>query len=56
MATPEAERFRITAELAATGIALQRQNLRRRHPELPEADIDRMLDAWLVDRPLDVSS
>lgn len=28
-----------------------RQNLRRRHPEASDAEVERLLDEWLVDRP-----
>ncbi|MEO6629358.1 MAG: hypothetical protein ABIP03_12415 [Aquihabitans sp.] len=48
-----AERFRIAAELADTGVALMRQNLRRRHPEATTLQIDALLREWLLDRPMD---
>ena len=34
-------------------MALQRQNIRRRHPDASEAEIDRRFEEWLCDRPLD---
>lgn len=49
----EAERFREALRLAEEGVALMRQNLRRRHPEESDDQIDARLDAWLVDCPLD---
>jgi hypothetical protein len=52
-ASPEAERLRIALDMADTGIALMRQNLRRRHPDASTEDIDRLLRAWLHDRPPD---
>lgn len=36
-----------TAILMDAGIALMRQNIRRRHPERTEAEIDAMLGAWM---------
>ena len=36
-----------TAMLMEAGIALMRQNIRRRHPEETEAEIDARLHAWL---------
>lgn len=43
--------LRTTFELFETGVALMRQNLRRRHPGLADAEIDRMLADWLHHRP-----
>jgi hypothetical protein len=36
-----------TATLVEAGIALMRQNLRRRHPEADEIRIDDLLKTWL---------
>ena len=36
-----------TAALVEAGIALMRQNLRRRHPEANEIRIDDLLQTWL---------
>ena len=47
------ERFQEALRLADDGIALMRQNLRRRHPGESEEQIARRLDAWLRDRPMD---
>jgi hypothetical protein len=47
------QRFEATLRLAEEGIALMRQNLRRRHPDATEAEIDAKLDEWLLDRPFD---
>ena len=43
-----------TAVMLDAGIALMRQNIRRRHPGQTEAEIDAMLGAWLrrVDDPI----
>jgi hypothetical protein len=38
-------------ELNELGIEIMRANLRRRHPDLPEAEIKRLLVAWLRKRP-----
>lgn len=46
-------RLAAALELADAGIALQRQNLRRRHPTADDDEIDRLLQAWLEDRPPD---
>lgn len=35
------------ATLMDAGIALMRQNIKRRHPGEPEAEIDAMLSAWM---------
>lgn len=40
-----------TVELHETGVALMRQNLRRRFPEASEAEVERRLVAWLRTRP-----
>ena len=45
------ERFQTTLDLWATGVALQRQTIRRKHPDASDDDIDRMLTAWLQHRP-----
>lgn len=49
--SPVIESFRTTLELFQTGVDLMRQNLRRRHPDADEADIERLLREWLLDRP-----
>lgn len=36
-----------TAVQVEAGIALMRQNLKRRHPQASEAEIDERLNAWL---------
>jgi hypothetical protein len=46
-----ADAFRTTLDLFEAGIDLMRQNLRRRHPEAPDDEIDRLLQRWLLDRP-----
>jgi hypothetical protein len=51
--SPEARRFAQAVRMADEGIELMRQNLRRRHPEETDRQIDERLEAWLVDRPLD---
>lgn len=55
MATPEAERFRIAVELHETGLTMQRQTLRRRHPDVNDQELEALLRAWLEDRPVDYS-
>ena len=43
--------FRTTLDLFQTGVDLMRQNLRRRHPDADEQEIDRLLREWLLERP-----
>jgi hypothetical protein len=50
-----AERFLAATELADIGIAIQRQNLCRKHPDATEVEIDDLLRSWMQDRPLDYS-
>lgn len=45
--------MREAAELHEVGVALMRNNLVRRHPELDDEGIDGLLLAWLQDRPPD---
>ena len=54
MASPTssaADAFRMTLDLFDTGLDLMRQNLRRSHPESGDAEIERLLCDWLLDRP-----
>lgn len=44
-------RFRLALDLHEAGVALMRQNLRRRHPGESEQEIDARLAAWLMHRP-----
>jgi Rv0078B-related antitoxin len=46
-----AQAFRATLDLFQTGVDLMRQSLRRRHSEATEEDIERLLQAWLLERP-----
>ena len=46
-----AEKLRIALDLAEAGVELMLQNLRRRHPEADDAEVDRLLQAWLLERP-----
>lgn len=50
-ASAVADAFRDTLDLFGTGLALMRQNLRRRHPEASDDEVERLLDAWIVERP-----
>jgi hypothetical protein len=43
----------MTVELADAGMAIKRQNLRRRHPDATEEVVDEMLRAWSRSRPFD---
>lgn len=48
-----AERLELALVMQAEGLTLMRENLRRRHPNATEREIDKLFDAWLLDRPLD---
>lgn len=43
--------LRVALDLSEVGIALMRQNLRRRFPAASEDDIDQRLRAWVRHRP-----
>lgn len=49
--TDMARAFGATMELFETGVELMRQNLRRRHPEATDREIDAQLHRWLGERP-----
>ena len=49
--SPAVAAFWTTLDLFQTGVDLMRQNLRRRHPEASEEDIERLLHEWLLQRP-----
>jgi hypothetical protein len=53
--TPRAvsARLRLAAAMQREGTALMRENLRRRHPDASEAELDALLERWLLDRPPD---
>jgi hypothetical protein len=46
-----AARLRTTFDLFVAGVRMMRQNLRRRHPDASEEEIDGHLRAWLSRRP-----
>lgn len=46
-----AARFRTTLALFEAGVAMMRQNLRRRFPDADEREIQERLTAWLRTRP-----
>jgi hypothetical protein len=51
---PELEpsvRLRQALELHEDGVAIMRRNLRRDHPAASEAELSRLLIAWLRERP-----
>ena len=49
--SPIVDAFRTTLDLFQTGVDLMRQNIRRRHPEAPDEDVERLLYEWLLARP-----
>ena len=44
-------RLRIAFALFDDGVELMRRNLRRRHPEASDEEIERLLGRWLAHRP-----
>jgi hypothetical protein len=48
--TPAAK-LRLALALFESGVAMMRQKLRRDHPDASEAEVDRLLTAWLRTRP-----
>lgn len=46
-----AARLRLAIELFEDGVELMRQNVRRRHPDADDEEIERRLVAWLHTRP-----
>ena len=44
--------LQITFDLHAAGVAMMKQNLKRRHPDATDAERSEMLRAWLQDTPL----
>lgn len=47
----DADRLEIALEMWEDGVAIMRENLRRRAPDATEQEIELALDAWLVTRP-----
>lgn len=45
-----ADRLRVVFDLYAAAESIMRQNLRRRHPDAAEGEVERMLDEWLESR------
>lgn len=45
------DRLIATFEMLELGVDMMAANLRRRHPDASSEEIDRLLDAWLLERP-----
>jgi len=45
-------RLRLALELFAAGEDVKRAQLRRQHPEASDEEVERLLVAWLRDKPL----
>ena len=45
------ERLFTAADLWATGVAVHRQSLRRRHPDATDTEVEAILNQWLGERP-----
>lgn len=41
------ERLRLALQMMEDGFAMQRANLRRRHPEATDEEVDELLLAWM---------
>jgi hypothetical protein len=48
-----AEKLDIALQLAAEGLSIQRENLRREHPGETEEQIEMRLVQWVNERPMD---
>ena len=46
-----ARRLRTALDLADVGIEMRRMQLRRQYPQASEAEISKLLGAWLRERP-----
>jgi hypothetical protein len=45
------ERLHTAVDLWATGVALKRETIRRRHPDASDEEIEILLNRWLQERP-----
>ncbi|MBK9387056.1 MAG: hypothetical protein IPN34_19750 [Planctomycetes bacterium] len=41
----------MSLDMLDDGCRMMRENLRRRHPECREAELEELLVAWLIERP-----
>jgi hypothetical protein len=48
--SPEAQRFRLTVEMADLGIRLYRQRMRRQDPGAGDEEIEARVQGWLMSR------
>ena len=48
-----ADRLRLAMAMQREGIEMMRRNLRRKNPAASEAEVDALLDAWLLSREPD---
>jgi len=46
-----ADRLQTAFDRWATDVAIKRQTLRRRHPDLADEQIEQLLNQWLAERP-----
>lgn len=47
----EAQRLLLAFDLHEAGVGMMRQKLRRENPKLDDGTIEKLLQAWLVERP-----
>jgi hypothetical protein len=45
------QRFHTAVDLWATGVVMQRQIIRRRHPDASDEEVEALLSRWLQERP-----
>jgi hypothetical protein len=45
------QRLRAVLDMAGFGVRMMEQNLRREHPQAPDAEIERLLTEWIQTRP-----
>ena len=50
-----ADRLRLALAMQREGAEQMRKNLRRRHPTASEAELDKLLEAWLLQREPDAT-
>jgi hypothetical protein len=48
-----ADRLRLAMAMQREGFEMMRRNLRRKHPDVSEAELDALVDAWLLAREPD---
>jgi hypothetical protein len=47
-----AQRLQMALAIFSDGLAMEREKLRRQHPQASEAELSKLLAAWLHSRPM----